>query len=159
MCKIVGSGIFSLIIFSLIIFSLSVCYLTVLDSATLNCWGCGSQDDPLVRTGHKRWVLMSPESKIPGLFFTTSFNVMPGVLSDGSGCRLSQKFPVCYYGLNIDCDFISMENCSLETCAWTGRKTLVQLFKVTIVEDLFSIRSKIKIFNAILFLRMKLSFI
>ena len=49
---------------------------------------------------------MSPESKIPGLLFTTSFNVMPGVLSDGSGCRLSQKLPVCYYGLNIDCDFI-----------------------------------------------------
>ena len=31
-----------------------------------------------------------------GLLFTTSFNVMPGVLSDRSGCRLSQNFPVCY---------------------------------------------------------------
>ena len=62
----------------------------------LKLLGCGSQDDPLVRTGHKRRVWMLPESNIPGLLFTTGFNAMPGALSDGSGCRLSQKFPVCY---------------------------------------------------------------
>jgi hypothetical protein len=53
-----------------------------------------------------------------------------------------------------------MENCSLETCAWTGRKTPVQLNKVTIVEDLFSpIRSEAKVYNVILFLRIVFSFI
>ena len=108
----------------------------------------------------KRWVWMSLDSKIPGLLFTTGFNVMPGVLSNGSGCCLSQKFPVCYYGPNIDHDFISMENCSLETCAWTGRRTPIQLNKVTIVEDFFSqVRSKTKVSNVILFLRIVFSFI
>ena len=54
----------------------------------LKCWSCGSQDDPMVRTRHKRWVWMLPAWNIPGLLFTTGCNVMPGVLSDGSGCRL-----------------------------------------------------------------------
>ena len=108
----------------------------------------------------KRWVWMSLESKIPSLLFTTSFNVMPGLLSNGSGCRMSQKFLVCYHGPNIDHYFISMENCSLETCAWTGRKTPVQLNKVTIVEDLFSlVRSETKVSCVILFLRIVFSFI
>jgi hypothetical protein len=103
---------------------------------------------------------MSPETKIPGLLLTTHFNAMPGALSDGSGCCLSKKFPVCYHKSNIDRGFISMENCSLETCAWTGRKTPVQLNKVTLVEDLFSlIRFETKVFNVILFLRIIFSFI
>ena len=126
----------------------------------LKCWSCGSQDDPMVRTRHKRWVWMLPAWNIPGLLFTTGCNVMPGVLSNGSGCCLSQKFPVCYYGPNIDHDFISMENCSLETCAWTGRRTPIQLNKVTIVEDFFSlVRSETKVSNVILFLRIVFSFI
>jgi hypothetical protein len=47
--------------------------LDCLDSATLNCWGCGSQDDPLVKTGHKRRVWMSPESKISGLLLWAEY--------------------------------------------------------------------------------------
>ena len=40
----------------------------------------------------KRRVWMSPESSIPGLLFTTGFNVVPGALSDGSGCSVNSIF-------------------------------------------------------------------